>query len=153
MLSQSNNIIIDNMTVFHADDDSDDLEFFSDALRRVSTEINLVSYDQGSKLLESLHNPPPTPKMIFLDWNMPVINGPTILRQMMQSQNMKDIPVAILSTSDSQENIEEARKLGAKYFITKPKDFDKWVDAIKYCLTLDWESTCLNDHQFYHCGS
>lgn len=70
------------------------------------------------------------PGFIFLELNMPRMDGKGCLGEIKKSARMKHIPVIIYSTSGNQAEIEETRKLGASYFLIKPTSFTDLNDAI-----------------------
>ncbi|MGK4569333.1 response regulator [Flavobacterium sp. 3HN19-14] len=100
-----------DLTVFYVDDDADDLDFFTGVTNDISTNINVVTHDHGEKLIDALHNPPPSPHIIFLDLNMPGVNGFDVLKEVRQKQELKDVPVVIFSTAKDEESVK--KKLGA----------------------------------------
>ena len=74
--------------------------------------------------LQHLKNDPHSlPDYIFLDLNMPRMNGREFLQELKRNYQLKEIPVVIYTTSSSGRDVEEARELGAKEFLTKPADF------------------------------
>ncbi len=76
----------------------------------------------------------PTPDLILLDINLPKLNGQEILKQIKSQQGIRHIPIIMLSTSSSQDEIAESLKNGADSYITKPIEFDifiKEISAIK----------------------
>jgi DNA-binding response OmpR family regulator len=138
------------INIFYADDDHDDIEFFKDALSAAANEATLESRSDGDGILQLLNNPPPKPSLVFLDWNMPGKNGAYVLKSMMANDKMKDIPVVIISTSDHSINIEQARELGAKMYMTKPTQFKDLVNMIKHCLKIDWSTFRANEENFFY---
>ena len=140
----------DKINIFYTDDDPDDVDFFKDAIDAAGSEVNLVARFDGDDLLHLLDNPPPYPSMIFLDWNMPGKDGAYLLKEIMANQRTREIPVIILSTSDLLENVQRARKLGAKMYITKPNSFRELVDMIKHCLTIDWNTFNPDQQRFLY---
>lgn len=138
------------MNIFYADDDRDDIEFFKDALTAATGKARLEARSDGEELLQLLYNPPPKPSLVFLDWNMPGKNGASVLRSMMANEKTKHIPVVIISTSDHSNNIEQARQLGAKMYMTKPTEFKSLVDMIKHCLKIDWSTFRGNKEDFFY---
>ena len=130
----------DKVNIFYADDDKDDLIFFEDALEEASPAVGLVTRDDGSELLRLLNNPPPSPSMVFLDWNMPGVDGASVLKSIRANNKISNLPVIIISTSDYKENIEHARSLGANLYVTKPNSFNDLVRMLKDCLAMDWKS-------------
>jgi CheY-like chemotaxis protein len=70
------------------------------------------------------------PDMVLLDLNLPKLSGKEILSQMQQDPVLSDIPVVVVTTADAASDFQICRDLGAKLFITKPIDFDEYVQAI-----------------------
>jgi len=138
------------INIFYTDDDEDDIEFFRDAVTEAGKHIHLTTRFDGGSLLHLLQNPPPSPAMIFLDWNMPGHNGAYVLNHIRASEITKHYPVIIFSTSDNVEDIEEARSLGAQMFITKPNSFNEVVDAIKHCITINWKEYETTDKNYIY---
>lgn len=75
------------------------------------------------------------PDVIFLDLNMPLMNGKQFLQEIKRVDDIAGIPVTILSTSSDPHNIAETQKLGATGFITKPDRFSEWQAALKKFFT------------------
>ena len=65
----------------------------------------------------------PRPDLIFLDLNMPMINGVQCLRELKKDPELRSVPVVIYTSSKSYDERAETLKLGANYFITKPPSF------------------------------
>lgn len=105
------------------DDDKDDQLFFLDALQEIDQSINCDLADNGLKGIDWLRKNPPPPGIIFLDLNMPVMNGFECLTFLQSDNDFKNIPVVIFTTSSSPTDKERAGRLGARLFITKPTDF------------------------------
>ncbi|AWI26943.1 response regulator [Flavobacterium pallidum] len=131
------------MTIFLTDDDSDDCMLFSEALRESHSDVSLNVTTDGVKLMEMLHEMPPSPPMVlFLDLNMPRKNGFECLDEIRKSPNLKDIPIIIFSTSSNTDIIDRTYSQGANYFISKPNSFVLLKKAIEHILSFD--STQLN---------
>ena len=105
------------------DDDEDDLEIFVAAVNEISDSATCTPVSDATTALNSLRANSLTPDVIFLDLNMPVMNGRQFLTIIKSDDNLKSIPVIIFSTSSHSETIEETRQLGADGFITKPNSF------------------------------
>jgi len=101
------------------DDDPDDQEVFLNALSDVSASALCLVAADGDRALEILHNEETIPDYIFLDLNMPRMNGFEFLAAMKKSKILKDIPVIVYSTTSQPTQIEKAKKLGAADFFTK----------------------------------
>jgi chemotaxis family two-component system response regulator Rcp1 len=70
------------------------------------------------------------PDLILLDLNMPKMDGREVLRQIKTDDDLKSIPVVILTTSDATEDILKAYSLHANSYMTKPMDFDQFVTEV-----------------------
>ena len=111
-------------TLFIADDDQDDIELFLEAIGEVDQDIQCYTATDGEEALKKLKGTLSNlPDMIFLDLNMPRINGKQCLHEIKNTEKLRDVPVIIYSTSSIKNDIDEARKLGAAYFLTKPSSF------------------------------
>jgi CheY-like chemotaxis protein len=111
-------------TFFIADDDPDDVDFFIEAVNKVDGSIQCYSAGDGEEALQKLKKTlQELPDLIFLDLNMPRINGKQCLIEIKRTEKLSDIPVIIYTTSSLQKDEEETKKLGASYFLTKPSNF------------------------------
>lgn len=125
-------------SLFLADDDIDDRMLFEDALHEVYTGADLVMATDGEELMEKLQQRLPSlPNLVFLDINMPRMNGFQCLREMRERTLFQDIPVVIISTSNEESIIEQSYSQGANYYICKPNTFEKLKQAIHDVLSLD----------------
>lgn len=104
------------------DDDADDSELFREALSEVDTDIVLYCAVNGEEALKRLKEIP-QPSLLFLDINMPRMNGWECLKRLKASDEYKAIPVIMYSTSSNQREIDIAIDLGALSFITKPHSY------------------------------
>lgn len=110
--------------VLYADDDPDDLDFVKDAFRQYTSNVELVSFINGARVLSYLQNlpePEPLPCLIILDINMPVLNGKEVLVQLRKISRLSAVPVVLFTTSSQQQDKAFAEKYNAG-FITKPLD-------------------------------
>lgn len=133
-------MMVDPLFILIADDDEDDRIFFRDALQEIKVSTNLTLVDDGSQLMTYLNNPDNrVPDVLFLDLNMPVLNGMNCLIEIRKNSRLKDLAVAIYSTSSSEENIEEAFVQGANIYIKKPNDFSALKIILEHVITLNWQ--------------
>jgi CheY-like chemotaxis protein len=111
-------------TFLLVDDDSDDTELFTEAIEAVDASVRFYSAADGREALDKLSakaiNPP---DIIFVDINMPEMNGWQLLHRLKGDQDLKDIPVIIYSTSSQLKDIKTASASGALCFFTKPTSF------------------------------
>ena len=73
----------------------------------------------------------PRPDIIILDLNLPRKNGFEVLEEIKQNEELRSIPVVVLSTSDSEKDIAKAYGLQAACFITKPVGLDDFIRTVK----------------------
>ena len=108
-----------------ADDDETDRLLFKEALEELEIKHRVHTFSNGMELLAFLTKKnAPLPHLIFLDLNMPRKNGLKCLREIRSIEKLKDISIAIYSTSSNENDIEETYLNGANIYITKPNDFN-----------------------------
>jgi CheY-like chemotaxis protein len=133
--------MIKSKTILIIDDDDDDRSLFLDALKEVNDTVKCLSASNGQDGLNILKNMKGVlPDLIFLDLNMPCLNGKQCLAEIKNNSDFAHIPVIIYSTTKRFEDVEETKKLGAAYFLTKPALFDGICNAIKMLLEVEWEN-------------
>ena len=127
-------------TIFLADDDSDDVFLFREALKEITGSVDVHIAENGDVLLKMLANQSSEPDLIFLDLNMPIKNGFQSLEEIRANNEYNNIPIAVLATSSDEKAIAVAHKTGANAYITKPVAFADLKKIISKCLTTDWEN-------------
>lgn len=127
--------------VYLADDDTDDVELFQVALEEVCETCAFTSSKDGVDLLRKLSTPGERlPELVFIDVNMPMMNGLECLARIKASDTLKNIPVVILTTSASITTIEKAYHLGANLFVEKPSQFAELKSMINNVMHVDWSA-------------
>ncbi|MCY7350778.1 MAG: response regulator [Cytophagaceae bacterium] len=106
------------------DDDDDDRLMLGQAFEEKASECRLAFVSDGTKCLEFLLEATQFPALILMDLNMPGMNGIEVLSKLRATPQWKKLPVVILSTSNSQEQINMAYQEGANSYITKPNTFE-----------------------------
>ena len=71
------------------------------------------------------------PDLILLDLNLPGKDGREVLKEVKEDDNLKKIPIVVLTTSKAEEDILKSYDLHANSYITKPVDFDQFINVIK----------------------
>ena len=127
------------MVILMADDDADDRLLAQDAFERSRVANELRCVEDGEELLDYLRHrgrfaapgSAPRPGLILLDLNMPRKDGREALREIKADPELRAIPVVVLTTSKSEEDILRTYDLGANSFITKPVTFQGLVDVMQ----------------------
>lgn len=120
------------------EDNLGDLRLLEEALEDSKLHLNLSVARDGQEALNFLQQEgkfatSPRPDLILLDWNLPKVKGEQVLSVIKNTDNLKHIPVVVLTSSQAQEDVLRSYNLHANCFISKPIDFDKFstiVDAI-----------------------
>jgi len=102
------------------DDDEDDREIFCLALADADPSVKCIQAKDGLEALNLLKDRSFVPDYIFLDLNMPLMNGKECLEEIRKQRHLNEVPVIIFSTSSSEKDILETKNLGASAFIKKP---------------------------------
>jgi CheY-like chemotaxis protein len=130
----------DPIHVLLADDDEDDRLFFRDAFEELKIKTIVQTVKDGQELMHYLANPDTIlPHVLFLDLNMPFKTGIECLDEIKKIDYLKDIAVAIYSTSASEADIEETFVKGANVYIKKPSDFGALKKVLSEVITLNWQ--------------
>ena len=124
------------LRIILADDDASDRSNFIDALEESRIKTEVFSVKDGEELMDFLNKvDTPVPHLLFLDLNMPRKNGLACLKEIRQSEKLKDVAVAIYSTSSYEKDIEETFQQGANVYIKKPTDFKVLKSVLDKVLT------------------
>lgn len=117
------------MTLLYVDDDTEDIEIFHEAIKTIDDSTVCVTANNGEQGLIVLRTI--IPDCIFLDINMPVMDGKETLRNIRRDKRFQSVPVFILSTSGNKNEAELCELLGATAFLTKPDNFSDLVKNLK----------------------
>ncbi|MCB9752384.1 MAG: response regulator [Myxococcales bacterium] len=128
-----------SITIVIADDDPEDRMLANEALEesRLANDVRFV--EDGEELLDYLHrrgkyrdpDDSPRPGLILLDLNMPRKDGREALAEIKADNDLRRIPIVILTTSQAETDIYRSYDLGVNSFIVKPVSFDSLVDVMQ----------------------
>lgn len=112
------------------EDSSADADFFQEVMEANKIQYQLQVFQDGEAALNFLltneeQKKIQLPDLIFLDLNLPKVNGKELLRNIKSRENLSSIPVVILSGSNNINDIKEVDSLGATDYIVKPISFPK----------------------------
>lgn len=117
-----NNELPEKKLLMIVDDDKDDRSFFRSAIRKYNPTYVCIEAENGADALQQLRTTEQLPDFIFLDLNMPKLDGRECLKELKKDKTLKKIPVIIYSTSEYKLDIQVTKELGADYFLTKLSD-------------------------------
>ena len=139
---RDNHMAIKNILLI--DDDTDDHLFFTDALKEIDTGIQCVIENNARDALERLKKLSILPDILFLDLNMPFLNGYEFLRHLKSEPHLREIPVIIFSTSTDRKDAELAHQLGADFFLSKPNEFGELCIQLANILNFDFRENSVS---------
>ncbi|WP_276166373.1 response regulator [Zobellia alginiliquefaciens] len=121
--------------IFLTDDDADDRMLFEEALLELDIQVEFRSFENGVDLMKNLLDPiQPLPDYIFLDLNMPLMNGEECLNDIRDEPKFSKIPIIIYSTFIDSIKLEVLRLNGANLYLKKPNSFSLLKRAIEDCI-------------------
>jgi CheY-like chemotaxis protein len=118
------------MRILLIDDDKDDQFLFCEALKEISENIAFDVADNGIQGIRLLNDSKTLPDFLFLDINMPLMNGWETLKIIRASPPLHDLPVTMYSTSNCKEEMYIFQKMQAKY-IVKPGSFETLIQTLR----------------------
>jgi len=141
----------DALHILLADDDDDDRLFFKDAIEELKVKTIVTMVKDGVELMDYLSKAEiHLPNLVFLDLNMPRKSGMECLKEIRSNSKLKDLSIAIYSTSALEKDIEETFIKGANIYIKKPNDFEVLKNMIAKVITIKWQyhTSGLNKENF-----
>ena len=120
-------------TLLIAEDDDAHAVLIRSNLRRAGLTNRTLRFRDGQEVLEFLGDEGLVPGsyLLLLDIRMPRVDGVEVLRTLKQSPVLRRIPVVMVTTTDDPAEVERCHDLGCSSYITKPVEYDKFVEAIR----------------------
>jgi CheY-like chemotaxis protein len=126
------------VAILIAEDDEGHASLIKKNLRRAGISNEIIHFKDGSEILEFLmksnngrHRESGTAYLLLLDIRMPKVDGVEVLHQVKQDEELRKIPVIMITTTDDPREVENCHRLGCSNYITKPIDYDKFVESIR----------------------
>lgn len=121
---------MNKVNVLLVEDNPGDVRLIREALKDAEPSINITVAPDGLEAMRILNSTVKPPNLIILDLNLPRKSGQEVLKEVKADQKLKMIPIVILTTSSSREDINETYENRVNAFITKPIDLDKFIRVI-----------------------
>ena len=130
-----NSSSIQPVEILLVEDNPGDIRLTQESLKESKVFNNLHVVKDGESAMEFLnkkgqYKEVPRPNLILLDLNLPKMNGQEVLAIIKQNEELKTIPVVILTSSEADEDIVKSYNLHANCYITKPVDLEKFIDVV-----------------------
>ena len=118
------------------EDDPGDVTMTREALSEAKVLHDLHVVDNGEAAIaflrrEAPYTDAPRPDLIFLDLNLPRMDGREVLALVKSDESLRRIPLVVLTTSDSQDDIARSYDLHANAYVTKPVGLDSFLTAVR----------------------
>jgi DNA-binding response OmpR family regulator len=120
------------------EDDPKDVELTMTGLAEYNLANEVVVAHDGEEALDYLHRrgnfasrPNGNPAVMLLDLKLPKVNGFEVLEKVRGDENLKMIPVVVLTSSHEERDLVQSYKLGVNAYVVKPVDFHQFVNAVK----------------------
>ena len=127
---------VEVIDVLLVEDDPGDVLLIREAFEdnKVHNRLHVVS--DGVEAIDFLrkqgeNGQAPTPDLILLDLNLPRMDGREVLAEIKADEDLRQIPVVVLTTSKAEEDVLRSYKLHANAYVTKPVDFERFVSVVK----------------------
>ena len=123
---------ITNRPILLVEDDQVDKMTVVRALKEIHVTNPLVHRENGEDAVHYLRDPASEkPCIILLDLNMPIMNGIEFLKTIKNENNLKRIPVVVLTTSEEQQDKVNSFDLGVAGYMAKPVDYRQFVEVMR----------------------
>ncbi|OGV35614.1 MAG: hypothetical protein A2X48_03720 [Lentisphaerae bacterium GWF2_49_21] len=127
--------------VFMVEDNPDDIELTLEAFKESNREFNVNVAQDGIEAMKYLRmegefTQRPYPDLILLDLNMPRMNGFEVLEEINKDHKLKEIPVAVLSISQSENDKSKVKNLNARAYFVKPTGLDGLFNVIQELVSI-----------------
>lgn len=129
---------INEVSILIVEDDAGHARLIEKNLKRAKISNQITRVENGQEALDFLHSEGsfegierPSPLLVLLDLNMPVLDGYQVLERMKADPDTKKIPVVVLTTTDDAREVARCYQLGCSVYITKPVDYDSFCEAIQ----------------------
>jgi CheY-like chemotaxis protein len=125
------------LTILIADDDDGHAFLVEDNLRRSGVSVPILRFSDGQEVLDFLFGKsgnhrfdPSRPYLLLLDIRMPKVDGVEVLRQAKAHEDLRRLPIILLTTTDDPREVARCHELGCNVYIQKPVSWDRFASAI-----------------------
>ena len=127
----------EEVIVLIVEDDDGHARLIEKNLRRASVKNEMLRFTDGQQILDFLfrrgegrQREDCAPYLLLLDIRIPKIDGLEVLRQIKQDEELRKIPVIMLTTTDDPREVDVCHNLGCSHYIVKPVEYDKFAEVL-----------------------
>ena len=136
MRNMSDNAHSQPIEILLVEDDPGDVLLTTEALGASKLTNNLSIVNTGEEALKFVRREPPyedapRPDLILLDLNLPRVDGREVLATIKADDELRRIPIVVLTTSEAEEDILRSYDLHANAYVTKPVDFERFMHVVR----------------------
>lgn len=129
---------MNDVSILIVEDDAGHARLIEKNLRRAQLSNAITRVENGREALDFLFSEGafvgqerPSPLLVLLDLNMPVMDGYQVLEKMKADPRTQKVPVVVLTTTDDAREVARCYELGCSVYITKPVDYENFCKAIQ----------------------
>ncbi|HCQ12175.1 response regulator [Flavobacterium sp.] len=120
-----------SLNILLIEDDTIEVMKFNRVIKTLGMNHKIIEANNGEEALSILKDKEIIPDVIFLDLNMPKINGIEFLQILKADDYLKYIPAIILTTSNNHKDVLECYKIGIAGYVLKPLKYDDYVERVR----------------------
>ena len=127
-----------DVVIIIAEDDPGHATLIRKNLKRVGIINDFIHITDGKQTLDFLFGTgggasrlKDTPYLLLLDIKMPKIDGVEVLRRIKQDEELRKMPVIMITTTDDPKEVDKCHRIGCSTYLTKPVDYDRFIKAIR----------------------
>lgn len=126
---------LEPVEILLVEDDPGDIELIKETISSSKLKINLQIVNDGSKAISYLkkqgqYSDKTEPDLVILDLNLPLKNGMEVLKEVKSDEDIKHIPIIVMTTSDQDSDVLKSYKLGANSYVTKPMGIEQFSHIV-----------------------
>jgi CheY-like chemotaxis protein len=123
-------------TILLVEDEADDILITRRAMNKANIISRLIIVNDGEEALKFLrredeYKDAALPSLILLDLKMPKVNGFEVLKELKKDEKLRVLPVIVFTSSERNEDVELAYKLGCNSYVVKPVKFDEFIKVME----------------------
>jgi CheY-like chemotaxis protein len=151
-----------NVVILIAEDDAGHFELIKRNLWLYCVDSEIINFRDGQEVLDFLFKNGNRAKhkeskcyLLLLDIRMPKVDGREVLQRIKEDEELRKIPVIMLTTTDEVEEIERCYQIGCSFYMVKPIDYNKFMKAVENLgafLSLEGVRVPLVDGDVKECG-